>query len=132
MRFGHTSHPGVLAALVMQARTALASVPERPWQRSALGQRDAGTPVLGGGLAIALDPRAGKGLIWLRPELRQVVLWGGNPHEPATLTHHSDGSTTISAWRGCPQMPIGKPTRSTASPSLKQAVWAPWAWNSQP
>lgn len=94
--FGHTPHAEVMVALVKQARTALASVPERPWHNTNLGQPGGGTPVLGGALAIALDPQASKGLIWLRPELRQVVLWGGNPDEPATEIHHGDGSTTIS------------------------------------
>jgi len=96
MPFGHTPHPEVLATLIKQARAALASVPERPWHCTHLGQPGAGTPVLGGGLAIALDPQASKGLIWLRPELRQLVLWGGNPDEPATQTDNGDGSTTIS------------------------------------
>jgi len=96
MPFGHTPHSEVLAALVKQARVALASVPEHPWRCTHLGQPGVGTPVLGGALAIALDPQASKGLIWLRPELRQVVLWGGNPDEPATETQHGDGSITIS------------------------------------
>jgi len=96
MPFGHTPHPAVLAALVKQARAALASVPEHAWHCTHLGQPGAGTPVLGGVLAVALDPQASKGLIWLRPELRQVVLWGGNPDEPATETQHGDGSTSIS------------------------------------
>lgn len=96
MPFGHTPHPEVLAALVKQARAALARVPEHPWHCTNLGQPGIGTPVLGGALAIALNPQASKGLIWLRPELRQVVLWGGNPDEPATETQHGDGSTTIS------------------------------------
>jgi len=94
--FGHTPQPEVLAAVVSQARATLASLPERPWQSTDLGQRGSGTPVLGGGLAIALDPRASKGLLWLRPELRQMVLWGGNPDEPATQTLNRDGSSTIS------------------------------------
>jgi len=96
MPFGHAPHSAVLAALVKQARVALVSVPEHPWRCTHLGQPGTGTPVLGGALAIALDPQASKGLIWLRPELRQVVLWGGNPDEPATETHHGDGSITIS------------------------------------
>jgi len=77
MSFGHTPHAEVMVALVKQARAALASVSERPWHNTHLGVPGAGTPVLGGALAIALDSQASKGPIWLRPELRQVVLWGG-------------------------------------------------------
>jgi light-regulated signal transduction histidine kinase (bacteriophytochrome) len=103
--FGHVPHAGVLAGVLAKARESLVRLPEQAWQRIDLADASFGTPVLGGALAIALDPRASDGLLWLRPELRQVVLWGGDPDKPAIETRGTDGGITLSprqsfeAWK---------------------------------
>mgnify|MGYP000122276825 CR=1 FL=1 len=103
--FGHVPHASALAAVLAQARESLARTPEQAWQRVDLTEASFGTPVLGGALAIALDPRAADGLLWLRPELRRVVLWGGDPDHAAIETRGPDGSITLSprqsfeAWK---------------------------------
>jgi len=84
--FGHVPHASTLAGVLATARESLVSKPEQAWHRIDLAGASFGTPVLGGALAIALDPRAADGLLWLRPELRQVVLWGGDPDKPAIET----------------------------------------------
>jgi len=94
--FGHVPHASVLAGVLAQARESLVRMPEQAWYRIDPGEASFGTPVLGGALAIALDPRASDGLLWLRPELRQVVLWGGDPDKPAIETRGPDGAITLS------------------------------------
>ncbi len=94
--FGHVPHAGMLAGVLAQARESLVRVPEQAWQRIDLAKASFGAPVLGGALAIALDPRACDGLLWLRPELRQVALWGGDPDKPVIETPGPDGSITLS------------------------------------
>jgi len=93
--FGHVPHAGVLAAVLAKARESLVRMPEQTWHRIDLAEASFGTPVLGGALAIALDPRASDGLLWLRPELRQVVLWGGDPDKPVIETRGPDGVSTL-------------------------------------
>jgi len=94
--FGHVPHDRVLAGVMAQVRESLVRTPEQAWQRIDLAKAGFGTPVLGGALAVALDPRANDGLMWLRPELRQVVLWGGDPSKPVVETSGPNGGTTLS------------------------------------
>jgi len=94
--FGHVPHASLLASVLAQARESLVRMPEQTWQRVDLAEASFGTPVLGGVLAIALDPRACDGLLWLRPELRQIVLWGGDPDKPVIETRGPDGGITLS------------------------------------
>jgi len=94
--FGHVPHAKVLAGVLAQVRESLVRTPEQAWQRIDLAKAGFGTPVMGGALAIALDPRAADGLLWLRPELRQVVLWGGDPEKPVIETIRPGGGVTLS------------------------------------
>lgn len=82
--------------MLVQARDALVRMPELACQRIDLAEASFGIPVLGGARAIALDPRASDGLLWLRPELRQVGLWGGDPDKPVLETRGPDGGMTLS------------------------------------
>lgn len=46
--------------------------------------------------AINLDPYATCGLLWLRPEYRREVTWGGDPDKPALMHVDADGRPVLS------------------------------------
>jgi len=45
---------------------------------------------------ISLDPFATCGLLWLRPEYRREVFWGGDPDKPVQLETDADGRMKLS------------------------------------
>jgi light-regulated signal transduction histidine kinase (bacteriophytochrome) len=45
--------------------------------------------------ALNLDPFASCGIVWLRPELRREVNWGGDPDKPMSMVTDANGQATL-------------------------------------
>ena len=80
-----------------------------------------------GVMAIKFDGFASSGLVWLRPEHRSEVLWGGDPAKPVEVTLDADGRPvltprssfarweTIVKGRSRPWSPVDRETAASLS-----------------
>lgn len=68
-----------------------------------------------GVLALALQPGARSGLVWLRPEQRRETVWGGDPDEPVHIERDAQG-----------QVHLGPRTSFARWVSLSEGTSRPW------
>jgi light-regulated signal transduction histidine kinase (bacteriophytochrome) len=96
--FGHWPGPAQGEAILALVRQALATADVYSSARALLAAVPDGhepDPVCGV-LALGLDPAAGAGIVWIRPEVRREVSWGGDPDKPVQIEIDAQGQPRLS------------------------------------
>jgi light-regulated signal transduction histidine kinase (bacteriophytochrome) len=98
--FGHWPGPAQGEAILALVRQALATAEEDIYSSArallaAVPDAREPDPVCGV-LALGLDPEAGAGIVWIRPEVRREVSWGGDPDKPVQIEIDAQGQPRLS------------------------------------
>lgn len=100
MPFGIWPGAALGASIVESVRSALAESTDGLYatERVAVlpGLEPSDTQTVCGAMAVELGASGSAGIVWIRPEFRREVNWGGDPEKSIQIEHDSDGKLHLS------------------------------------
>lgn len=116
--FGRWPQPAVATELLGWAKRRLQESSQDVIATDALSLPDASTPIdthdIRGLAALNLDPFGSVGLLWLRPEYRQEVRWGGDPNKPVEVSYDEQGRLVLNPRNSFAQWVVSERGKSRA------------------